>query len=130
LVDSGQPIIDSIVAMYNVTEDDASNLGLLMFAPCFGAVLTSSMVASRYIYSLSRSGFLPPVLSLTSKTTGAPYIASIAVFVFSVLVTAFGQNVQTGTGETVISSLQNAECVFALLGYISTMIFYIIIKVK
>ena len=80
--DSGEPILDGFRAIFP-NSDIAALLSLFALAGLVASFQGIMFAAGRNMYSLSRAGYYPRVLSLTGKRK-VPYVALIASAVIGV----------------------------------------------
>ncbi|KAI8922965.1 amino acid permease-domain-containing protein [Entophlyctis helioformis] len=117
------PHATSLSAIFNMdmTVSRTALLGAIMFPTLAVSLMSTVYASSRYIYALSRGGFLPTVLALTTKSHGAPYMALISgnvlMIVLCVLIT-YG-------GAVFADFFINVGTMCALLAYTVDMIVYI-----
>nr|KAJ3421044.1 hypothetical protein HK105_004649 [Polyrhizophydium stewartii] len=73
---SALPHTTSLLAILNLGPTSIRLLGLVVLPPIVISLITTIFSSSRYIYALSRGGFLPTNLSLTNRY-GGPFVATI-----------------------------------------------------
>jgi ethanolamine permease len=77
LASSGEPLLDGLKTIFG-SESSAAVLGLIAVAGLVASFHTIIFAYGRNIYSLSRAGYYPHVLSLTHGSRQTPHVALIA----------------------------------------------------
>eukprot|EP00842_Homolaphlyctis_polyrhiza_P005384 jgi/Hompol1/5847/HPOL_004736-RA len=122
---SSFPHSDAISAIYG-NDDTNINLGstkLLAFANLIAelaSIQSTIFTSSRYIYGLSRGGYLPTLLAITTRKENSPLIAFFAAGVLSIII-CFPLKYTTGSANTVLA----AVTAFVFVGYAFNMVVYI-----
>lgn len=121
---SGQPLLDGFLAM--VPKELAGVLALFALVGLLASLQGIMYAYGRNLYSLSRAGYYPRVLSLTGKRQ-TPWVALIvgAVIGFICLVLVDATGGSTGTGGSIVI---NIAVWGAVLAYIMQMVSFIVLR--
>lgn len=128
LAKSGEPLLDGFKAIYG--EGVAKGLALVALLGLVASFHTIIFAKGRQIYSLSRAGYFPPVLSLTHGTRKTPHVAMVAgslvaLAVMFVLWTTLGAE----RGAAVIGgTLLNMAVFGAMFSYIMQALSFILLR--
>lgn len=123
---SGEPILDGFRAILP-NSNIASLLSLFALAGLVASFQGIMFAAGRNMYSLSRAGYYPKVLSLTGKRK-VPYVALIASAVIG-LGLIYGWSVVAGEDNvTVAGSLLNIAVFGGVIAYVLQMVSFVILR--
>jgi ethanolamine permease len=127
---SGEPLLDGFRATFG--GDLAKVLALIACVGLVASFHTILFAKGRQIYSLSRAGYFPRVLSLTHPTRRTPHVAllagsGVALLIMGVLWFALG----AARGGIVISGmLLNMAVAGAMLSYLLQALSFIVLRVR
>ncbi|EPZ32066.1 Amino acid permease domain-containing protein [Rozella allomycis CSF55] len=129
---SANPLVDSIMYNYGIQRD--SKLGIFMslvsLVSIFVSYIGMMFPATRFLYGLSRSGYLPPSLSLTKQTgsfgTGSPLYALACVNVCVVILWALSITFDT----SVESFILMGSIFYANFAYLVDFLSYCVLHFK
>ena len=127
---SGEPLLDGFRATFG--GDLAKVLALIACVGLIASFHTILFAKGRQIYSLSRAGYFPRVLSLTHKTRRTPHVAllagsGVALLIMGALWFALGAE----RGGIVISGmLLNMAVAGAMLSYLLQALSFIVRRVR
>ncbi|MEE4360834.1 MAG: amino acid permease [Pseudomonadales bacterium] len=127
---SGEPLLDALRAIYG--EGLAKVLALVAVIGLIASFHTIIYAKGRQIYSLSRAGYFPTVLSLTHGVNKTPHVAMITGSVMA-LVVMFGLWFGLGaeTGSVVIGgTLLNMAVFAAMFSYIMQALSFILLRLR
>jgi len=122
---SGEPLLDALRAIYG--EGTATALALVAVTGLVASFHTIIYAKGRQIYSLSRAGYFPPVLSLTHGRHQTQHVAMISgsLVALTVLLTLwFGLGAETG-GVVIGGTLLNMAVFAAMFSYLMQALAYI-----
>ncbi len=126
IAESGEPILDGFSAIFP-SGNIASLLSLFALTGLVASFQGIMFAAGRNMYSLSRAGYYPQVLSLTGGRK-VPYLALIACAVIGVGL-VFGLGVIQGEdGVTVAVELLNVAVFGAVISYVLQMVSFLILR--
>ena len=126
---SGEPLLDGFRAIYG--EDIAKLLALVAVVGLIASFHTIIFAKGRQIYSLSRAGYFPSVLSITHGSRKTPHVAMmlasvVALAVMFVLWYALGAD----RGAAVIGgTLLNMAVFGAMISYVMQALSFILLRV-
>lgn len=127
---SGEPILDGFRAL--VPEGVA---GVLSFAAVIGLLAsfhTIIFAQGRQIFSLSRAGYFPPVLSLTHGVHKTPHVAMLAgsaVALAIMLILWFSRGAEA-SGVIIGGTLLNMAVFGAMFSYLLQALSFVLLRVK
>ncbi len=132
---SGEPILDGFRAIFP-NSDIASLLALFALAGLVASFQGIMFAAGRNMYSLSRAGYYPKILSLTGSRK-VPYVALIASSVIGIVL-VFGLGaIRNEPGETatdaqvvVAGQLLNIAVFGAVIAYFLQMVAFVLLRHK
>ena len=129
LATSGEPVLEGFRAMFGGTRADI--LGLIALSGLVASFHSILFAQGRQIFALSRSGYLPKVLSLTHSDRKIPIMAMVfgcAIgLTFMVMLTAFSTS--KGTSDARIGGLLLNMAVFAaMLSYLSRAAAFLVLR--
>lgn len=135
ITDSGEPILDGFRAIFP-SSNIASLLALFALAGLVASFQGIMFAAGRNMYSLSRAGYYPRMLSLTGGRK-VPYVALFASAIIG-MVLIFGLMVlRNAPGETlsdkagvVAGQLLNIAVFGAVIAYLLQMVAFLILRKK
>ncbi|KAJ3398117.1 hypothetical protein HDU80_009247 [Chytriomyces hyalinus] len=128
----GQSVLQAAILPYSAMLATAFNLSneqavtLVSLPSVFASQLAIYYATTRYIYGLSRGGYMPPALSLTTKN-GAPYTAMAATSVMFGILSAV---LQYSSDKSTSAIFLTIGTIFALTAYIVQPILYIRLKFR
>ena len=133
--DSGEPILDGFRAIFP-SSDIASLLALFALAGLVASFQGIMFAAGRNMYSLSRAGYYPKVLSLTGSRR-VPYVALVASAVIGIVL-VFGLGaIRNEPGESasdaqvvVAGQLLNIAVFGAVISYFLQMVAFVLLRRK
>ncbi|KAJ3077437.1 hypothetical protein HDU99_001182, partial [Rhizoclosmatium hyalinum] len=115
---------DILGAVYNLSNEQA--VALISIPSVLASQLAIYYACVRYIYGMSRGGYMPPGLSLTTKN-GAPYTAMIINSMFWIGISFILQYSPNPNTLTIINA---AGTIFAMTAYIIHPIVFIQLRYK
>ncbi|TPX67984.1 hypothetical protein CcCBS67573_g07339 [Chytriomyces confervae] len=113
-----------LATAFNLSNEQA--VTLVSLPPVFASQLAIYYATTRYIYGLSRGGYMPPALSLTTKN-GAPYTAMAATSIMFGILSAV---LQYSSDKSTSATFLTIGTIFALTAYIVQPILYIRLKLR
>jgi ethanolamine permease len=128
LSSSLEPLLDGFKAIYG--DGGVVLLGLVALTGLIASFHTILYAQGRQIYSLSRAGYFPTVLSITHSKYRTPYVANIAgalVGLAVMLVIWFSLGAEQG-GSIIGSVLLNMAVFGAMFSYILQAISFILLR--
>ncbi len=123
-----EPLLDGFKAIYG--DGGVVLLGLVALTGLIASFHTILYAQGRQIYSLSRAGYFPTVLSITHSKYRTPYVANIAgaiVGLAVMLVIWFALGAEQG-GSIIGSVLLNMAVFGAMFSYIMQAISFILLR--
>ncbi|KAJ3034157.1 hypothetical protein HDV00_005415 [Rhizophlyctis rosea] len=133
LADTANPLQAAMISVFgwSPTGIGASLMAAVPALPLISGALAAIYAASRHLYSLSRGGYLPEILSLTNSRTRTPIIATAMVTIMAGGLAVMGQYVkfpgdESGAGSKSFESvLIESAVAFAYIGYTADMVVFI-----
>jgi ethanolamine permease len=132
---SGEPILDGFRAIFP-NSSIASLLSLFALAGLVASFQGIMFAAGRNMYSLSRAGYYPQVLSLTGKRK-VPFVALFASAVIGVLLVVVLSVIRSRSGESsydatvaVAGQLLNIAVFGAVIAYFLQMVAFVMLRQK
>ncbi|KAJ3053178.1 hypothetical protein HK097_004878 [Rhizophlyctis rosea] len=133
LAETANPLQAAMIAVFGW---DPNGVGAAIMAavpaiPLISGALAALYAASRHLYSLSRGGYLPEVLSLTYSKTRTPIISTAVVTIIAGGLAVMGQYVKFPgedgghSAKSFESVLVESAVAFAYIGYTADMIVFI-----
>jgi ethanolamine permease len=121
---SGEPLLDGFRAIYG--SEAVVLLGIIALTGLIASFHTILFAMGRQVYSLSRAGYFPTVLSVTGHTLRTPYVAMIVGSLVGLGLMFF---VYKYVGEAKIgTTLLNMAVFGAMLSYILQAVSFIILR--
>jgi ethanolamine permease len=121
---SGEPLLDGFRAIYG--SEAVVLLGVIALTGLIASFHTILFAMGRQVYSLSRAGYFPTVLSVTGHTLRTPYVAMIVGSLVGLSLMFF---VYKYVGEAKIgTTLLNMAVFGAMLSYILQAVSFIILR--
>jgi ethanolamine permease len=121
---SGEPLLDGFRAIYG--SGAVVLLGIVALTGLIASFHTILFAMGRQVYSLSRAGYFPTVLSITGHTFKTPYVAMIVGALVGLGLMYF---VYSYVGEAKIgTTLLNMAVFGAMLSYILQAVSFIILR--
>lgn len=130
LATSGEPLLDGFKAIYG--EGIAKGLALVAVLGLVASFHTIIFAKGRQVYSLSRAGYFPPVLSVTHGTRKTPHVAMIfgALVALAVMFALwFGLGADHG-GAAIGATLLNMAVFGAMFSYFMQALSFIVLRKK
>lgn len=126
---SGEPLLDGFRALYG--SDAAILLSLLALVGLIASFHTIIYAMGRQVYSLSRAGYFPKALSVTSGTHQVPHLALVAgaCLGFSVMVAILlikGED----SGAFIGATLLNMAVFGAMISYFMQGLSFVVLRAK
>jgi ethanolamine permease len=127
---SGFPLLDGLYAIFG-KNSAVELLGLLFLIGLVASFFTIIYAYGRNTYSLSRAGYFPKFLSLTSGTRKTPHVALIAgaVVGYAVAVLVYVLQ-QKELGAQIVAALLNMAVFAAMISYIMQTISFVLLRKK
>lgn len=128
LAKSSEPLLDGFKAIYG--DSVAKALALVAVLGLIASFHTIIFAKGRQIYSLSRAGYFPPVLSLTHGTRKTPYVAMVAgaLVALAVMFTLwFSLGAERGAA-VIGGTLLNMAVFGAMFSYIMQAVSFILLR--
>ena len=130
LSSSGEPLLDALRALYGGTA--ATTIALVAVTGLIASFHTIIYAKGRQIYSLSRAGYFPTVLSLTHGRHKTPHVAMIGGSLLALCVLFvlwFGLGAEAG-GVVIGGTLLNMAVFAAMFSYIMQALAFIQLRRK
>jgi len=130
LATSGEPLLDGFKAIYG--EGTAKMLAAVAVLGLVASFHTIIFAKGRQIYSLSRAGYFPTMLSITHGTRKTPHVAMMfgAVVALAVMFTLwFGLGADKG-GAVIGATLLNMAVFGAMFSYFMQALSFIVLRRK
>lgn len=106
-------------------------LALIAVAGLIASLHTILFASGRQIYSLSRAGYFPRVLSLTHGQRQTPHVALIAGAAIGLAVLLFIHFVAPGNSEQLVGGMLLNMAVFgAVISYVLQMVSFILLRIR
>jgi ethanolamine permease len=130
LATSGEPLLDGFRAIYGETQ--AKILAFVAIIGLIASFHTIIYAQGRQIYSLSRAGYFPPVLSITHSTWKTPHVAMIvgAVVGLGLMMIIFWTRGADKGAAVIGGTLLNMAVAGAILSYIAQAVSFILLRVN
>lgn len=117
---AGYPNGDFSSIFYPVTQDyvgvGLTNLfRVLIITGGFAVCLAFWNTANRYLFAMGREGILPRVVGRTHTTHKSPFVATVIVFLFCIMVTALFATGAAGTGYQEALGITTSDPLVALV---------------
>ena len=127
---SGFPLLDGFRAIF-AGEKVAYLLSILFMIGLVASFFTIIYAYGRNTYSLSRAGYFPKFLSLTSGTRKTPHVALIAgaVVGYAVAVLVYVLQ-QKELGAQIVAALLNMAVFAAMISYIMQTVSFVLLRKK
>lgn len=128
LAKSSEPLLDGFKAIYG--DSVAKALALVAVLGLIASFHTIIFAKGRQIYSLSRAGYFPPVLSVTHGTRKTPYVAMVAgaLVALAVMFTLwFSLGAERGAA-VIGGTLLNMAVFGAMFSYIMQAVSFILLR--
>lgn len=127
LSSSLEPLLDGFKAIYG--DGGVVLLGLVALTGLIASFHTILYAQGRQIYSLSRAGYFPTVLSITHSKYRTPYVANIAALVGLAVMLVIWFSLGAEQGGSIIGSVLLNMAVFgAMFSYILQAISFILLR--
>jgi ethanolamine permease len=128
LATSGEPLLDGFRAIYGETQ--AKILAFVAIIGLIASFHTIIYAQGRQIYSLSRAGYFPPVLSITHPIWRTPYVAMIvgAVVGLALMMIIFWSQGADKGAAVIGGMLLNMAVAGAMLSYIAQAVSFIMLR--
>jgi ethanolamine permease len=130
LASSGEPLLDGFRAIFGETQ--AKILAFVAIIGLIASFHTIIYAQGRQIYSLSRAGYFPPVLSITHSVWKTPHVAMIVGAVVGLglmMIIFWGQGADKGAA-VIGGTLLNMAVAGAMLSYIAQAVSFILLRVN
>lgn len=127
---SGEPLLDGFKAIYG--EGTAKLLAGVAVLGLVASFHTIIFAKGRQIYSLSRAGYFPPILSVTHGTRKTPHVAMVfgAIVALGVMFALwFGLGADHG-GKVIGATLLNMAVFGAMFSYFMQALSFIVLRRK
>jgi ethanolamine permease len=127
---SGEPLLDGFRAIFGGT--GAKVLAFIAIIGLIASFHTIIYAQGRQIYSLSRAGYFPTVLSVTHPTWKTPYVAMIAGAIVGLglmMIIFWSRGVDAGSA-VIGGTLLNMAVAGAMLSYILQAVSFILLRVN
>ena len=127
---SGEPLLDGFRAIFGGT--GAKVLAFIAIIGLIASFHTIIFAQGRQIYSLSRAGYFPTVLSVTHSTWKTPHIAMIAgaiVGLALMMIIFWSRGVDAGSA-VIGGTLLNMAVAGAMMSYILQAVSFILLRVN
>jgi ethanolamine permease len=130
LATSGEPLLDGFRAIYGETQ--AKILAFVAIIGLIASFHTIIYAQGRQIYSLSRAGYFPPVLSITHSVWKTPHVAMIvgAVVGLALMMVIFWSQGADKGASVIGGMLLNMAVAGAMLSYIAQAVSFILLRVN
>jgi ethanolamine permease len=128
LATSGEPLLDGFRAIFGETQ--AKILAFVAIVGLIASFHTIIYAQGRQIFSLSRAGYFPPVLSVTHSTWKTPYIAMIvgAIVGLGLMMIIFWSRGADKGAAVIGGTLLNMAVAGAMLSYIAQAVSFILLR--
>ncbi|MCL4288958.1 MAG: APC family permease [Thermoleophilia bacterium] len=119
-VNAGYPNGDFSSIFYPVVQDFAgvgvTNIfRVLIITSGFAVTLAFWNTANRYLFAMGRESILPRILGRTHATHKSPFMATIVVFLFTIMVTALFATGAAGTGFQQTLGIERSDPLVSLV---------------
>lgn len=130
LASSGEPLLDGFRAIFGETQ--AKILAFVAIIGLIASFHTIIYAQGRQIYSLSRAGYFPPVLSITHSVWKTPHVAMIlgAVVGLALMMIIFWSRGADQGAAVIGGTLLNMAVAGAMLSYIAQAVSFILLRVN
>ena len=130
LASSGEPLLDGFRAIFGETQ--AKILAFVAIIGLIASFHTIIFAQGRQIYSLSRAGYFPPVLSITHPVWKTPHVAMIvgAVIGLGLMMIIFWAQGADKGAVVIGGTLLNMAVAGAMLSYIAQAVSFILLRVN
>jgi ethanolamine permease len=127
---SGEPLLDGFRAIYGETQ--AKILAFVAIIGLIASFHTIIFAQGRQIYSLSRAGYFPPVLSITHPVWKTPHVAMIvgAIVGLGLMLVIFWLRGAERGGAVIGGILLNMAVAGAMFSYIAQAVSFILLRVN
>jgi ethanolamine permease len=128
LATSGEPLLDGFRAIFGETQ--AKVLAFVAIVGLIASFHTIIYAQGRQIFSLSRAGYFPPVLSVTHPTWKTPYVAMIvgAIVGLGLMMIIFWSRGADKGSAVIGGTLLNMAVAGAMLSYIAQAVSFIMLR--
>jgi ethanolamine permease len=130
LATSGEPLLDGFRAIFGETQ--AKILAFVAIIGLIASFHTIIFAQGRQIYSLSRAGYFPPVLSITHRVWKTPHVAMIVganVGLGLMMIIFWSRGADRGAA-VIGGTLLNMAVAGAMLSYIAQAVSFILLRVN